>query len=93
MQFHSTITTRLQEERDALRARMRQLAEEAGMSIEELFGTAKAPCGKRAPPAPATVKYRNPDNPEETWSGRGRPARWLTEKLKRRGAKREDFAV
>jgi DNA-binding protein H-NS len=26
-------------------------------------------------------KYRNPDNPEETWAGRGRKPKWVEEKL------------
>lgn len=86
------ISERQQEERDALKAKMRQLAEESGHTLEDLFGTTKAR-NKRSATTPAAVKYRNPDNPNETWSGRGRPARWITEKLKRKGAKLEDFLV
>ena len=37
-------------------------------------------------------KYRNPERPSETWSGRGKMARWLSEKLEA-GAELEDFAV
>ena len=37
-------------------------------------------------------KYRNPDNPKDTWSGRGRAPRWMEERLKS-GAKREDFLI
>lgn len=40
---------------------------------------------------PVAVKYRNPAT-GETWSGRGRPARWLTQ-LEAQGRKREEFAV
>ena len=28
------------------------------------------------------AKYANPDNPAETWSGRGRKPRWLAGRLK-----------
>ena len=38
------------------------------------------------------VKYRNSDNPEEVWSGRGRPAKWLQDKLDAGGTK-EQFLV
>lgn len=38
------------------------------------------------------AKYRNPEKPEETWSGRGKMARWLREKLEA-GGKLEDFLV
>ncbi|HEX4953861.1 MAG TPA: H-NS family nucleoid-associated regulatory protein [Thermoanaerobaculia bacterium] len=35
------------------------------------------PDAKRTVPA----KYRNPENPAEAWTGRGRPPRWLAAKL------------
>ncbi len=37
-------------------------------------------------------KYRNPDDPDQTWSGRGRMALWLREKIEA-GGKLEDFLV
>ncbi len=37
-------------------------------------------------------KYRNPENPRETWAGRGLKPRWLTAALKS-GKKIEDFAI
>jgi len=37
-------------------------------------------------------KYRNPDNPSETWAGRGLKPRWLTAALKS-GTKLEHFAI
>ena len=41
--------------------------------------------------APSVVpKYRNPDRPSETWSGRGRKPAWLTAQL-RQGRKLGDF--
>ena len=38
------------------------------------------------------AKYRNPDNSSETWSGRGREPRWLSEKIAA-GRRREEFAI
>lgn len=38
------------------------------------------------------AKYRNPERPSETWSGRGKMARWLKDKVGK-DAKLEDFAV
>lgn len=62
-----------------VRRELRQLARERGYTIEELFGIGAPPPdrGKVAP------KYRNPDNPAETWSGRGRKPRWFEEALAR----------
>jgi DNA-binding protein H-NS len=37
-------------------------------------------------------KYRNPDNPSETWAGRGLQPRWLAAALKS-GRKLEHFAI
>jgi DNA-binding protein H-NS len=37
-------------------------------------------------------KYSNPDNPAETWAGRGLTPRWLAAALKS-GKKLEDFSI
>ena len=59
-----------------------------GMSLADLVGLGGG--GQKAA-GPTGVKYRNPKT-GETWSGRGRPARWITE-LEAKGQKREKFAV
>jgi DNA-binding protein H-NS len=54
--------------------------------------------GKRGRPAsrsrmgPVAPKYRNPDNPTETWAGRGLKPRWLTAAIKG-GKKLDDFLI
>ena len=58
-----------------------------GMSIADLVGLG----GGQKAAGPTGVKYRNPKT-GETWSGRGRPARWITE-LEAKGQNREKFAV
>lgn len=40
----------------------------------------------------ATVLFRDPANPENTWSGRGRPARWLAD-YETSGRGRDEFRV
>lgn len=64
-------------------------ADELGVSLSEVLGTKPAK-GTKAVVAP---KYRNPKNPSETWSGRGRKPRWLTVALTSVGAKLEDFLI
>lgn len=85
------IIERQHTERAEVKSRMLALAAEAGMSIEEILGNRRgrgaAAKGQAAP------KYRNPENPDETWSGRGRKPNWLVEKLKKRGVSIEDFAI
>jgi DNA-binding protein H-NS len=60
-----------------------------GMSLADLVGLGSAK-GTTAGAGPA-AKYRNPAT-GETWSGRGRPAKWITE-LEAKGHKREKFAI
>jgi DNA-binding protein H-NS len=38
------------------------------------------------------VKYRDPKNPSNTWTGRGRPPRWMAAAVKS-GSKRDDFLI
>jgi DNA-binding protein H-NS len=45
--------------------------------------------GARGKVAP---KYRNPENPSETWAGRGLKPRWLTAAIKS-GKKLDDFII
>ncbi|OBY24830.1 H-NS histone family protein [Leisingera sp. JC1] len=54
--------------------------EEYGFSLEQVFPYPnQRPSERRMKKAPP--KYRNPENPEETWTGRGRKPRWITEAL------------
>ena len=68
-----------------VRNKLTRLAKAEGYTIEELFGSG----GARTPRAATTSaragrklgkvapKYRNPENPKETWTGRGKQPRWL----------------
>ncbi|MCK5549998.1 MAG: H-NS histone family protein, partial [Hyphomicrobiaceae bacterium] len=38
-------------------------------------------------------KYANPDDPSQTWTGRGRRPRWLVAKMRKRGANLKQFAL
>lgn len=83
----------------AVRQDLIAFAASQGYAIEELIGTpppatarnAVAPTRKRKR-AKAAVKYRDPDNRRNTWSGRGRMPRWLAEKT-RRGHNAADFLI
>jgi DNA-binding protein H-NS len=64
---------------------MAALAEKRGYSLRELMG--RRGNGKLSVP-----KYANPDDPSQTWTGRGRKPNWLVAKVKK-GAKLESFSV
>ena len=53
------------------RERIRAIAEKAGLPTEALLAG-----GTAAPP-----RYRNPLDASQTWSGRGRQPRWVSEAL------------
>ena len=46
---------------------------------------------RRSAGSPA-VRYRDPANPENTWSGRGMPAKWLAQ-YEEQGRSRNEFKV
>jgi DNA-binding protein H-NS len=48
-------------------------AKELGFSLSELTGVKKT----RKSSGPPGAKYRHPENPEVTWSGRGRQPGWF----------------
>jgi DNA-binding protein H-NS len=50
------------------------------------------PAGRGGPRGAVAPKYRNPENPAETWAGRGLRPRWLTAAIKG-GKKVEDFLI
>jgi DNA-binding protein H-NS len=77
-------------EKADLKARIEELASEAGMTVQEIYGSGRGRgAGKGGKVA---VKYMNPDNKSETWTGRGRQPRWLAAKLSK-GAKLADFSI
>lgn len=55
-------------------AELGAMAQELGFSLTELTGVQVSVKRQRAP---ASAKYRNPENSAETWSGRGRKPRWF----------------
>ena len=60
------------ERKEAIKA-AEEAAAKYGFSLDEIAGQAKG-AGKKQK---AAAKYRNPHNPEETWSGRGRKPHWV----------------
>jgi DNA-binding protein H-NS len=55
-----------------------RVAREFGLSVEEVVGAQKAGPGRASKSA---AKYRNPANPSDTWSGRGRQPGWYKEAI------------
>lgn len=86
-QIADTIVTRKDRLKEEVKSKIRTLASEHGMTLEELFGIKAAPGKSKLAP-----KYRNPNPPHQTWSGRGRVPQWMHDPISR-GAKKEDFLI
>jgi DNA-binding protein H-NS len=83
--LEAALTAKVSERRRELESELSKLAGFAGGREVSKFGRS----GRMGPVAP---KYRNPENPAETWAGRGLRPRWLTAAIKG-GKKLEDFAI
>ena len=64
------------EKRNALKA-IRELAEARGFSLDELFEEKPA----RTQRSKGVARYRNPADPSQTWTGRGRKPVWVLDWL------------
>jgi DNA-binding protein H-NS len=79
----AALASKVSEERRALQSRLMNLGRVgSGAAVDRRGGVR----GKVEP------KYRNPENPAETWAGRGLKPRWLTTAIKA-GKKIEDFSI
>ena len=88
-EIKTAIEERKAKEINDARIYVRELAASLGITLEELF---EEPNKSSKVAKKAAVKYRNPNNENETWTGRGKQPRWLLSQLQN-GAKLEDFLV
>lgn len=93
-ELHAAITAAIAEkkisEKAELKAKLTSLANDSGFNLEELLGLRK---GKNGLKAANVAKYRNPDAPEQTWTGRSRKPNWLVDELRKRGVTMDEFAI
>src|SRR5580693_6120854 len=81
----AVLASKVSDERRALESELAKLTRfESGGARSKSVG--RGVRGKVAP------KYRNPENPAETWAGRGLKPRWLAAAIKS-GKKLDDFLI
>ena len=85
------ITARHQHELGKARDQILSIAQGVNLSVEELLGTIgkKAKSGKVGT---VQVRYRNPADSQQTWTGRGRQPKWVGVALAN-GRNLEDFRI
>ena len=67
-------------EKSNIKKQVKALIEGAGFDVGDIVGNQSSKSLKGRKVAP---KYRNPKNPEDTWTGRGRQPKWLVAELGR----------
>ena len=78
-EVRAVLSARIAAEKRVLEERLDQLDNQANAS-------------QRRPYPPVKPKFRNPGNPAETWSGRGRQPHWVVEQL-RLGKRMEELKI
>ena len=86
-QLHEQVVAKLARELSMKRARLEERLHKLG-SVSKVITSHR----QRRPYPKVLPRYRNPKNPAETWSGRGKQPRWLTAQL-RSGKKVNDFLI
>jgi DNA-binding protein H-NS len=81
----STLSAKVVDHRRSLESELSKLSRFEGRATRSAVGRGAA----RGAVAP---KYRNPQNPSETWAGRGLKPRWLAAAIKT-GKKMDDFLI
>jgi DNA-binding protein H-NS len=72
--------------RTEIKDKVEAMVAAAGFKMSDLYG------GRGGKGRKVAAKYANPDDPSETWTGRGRKPRWLAAKMKE-GDKIEKFLI
>jgi DNA-binding protein H-NS len=80
----ATLDAKLTAEKETLEKRLWRLRK---------IGVERGVKGSKRRPYPVVFpKFRNPDDPSETWAGRGKQPRWLRKQL-RSGKRMDDFRI
>ena len=81
---------------DKRKAELRQEVEEMlrkeGFSVADVFGVKQTRGARGGAKTKGVAKYRHPENPEKTWTGKGRQPVWFKEHVEK-GGKPEDLAA
>jgi len=78
-QVTSTLVRRIVQEKAKLEERLRRLQYDGAVGAN---GSETSLNRTRRPYPRALPKYQNPNNPSETWAGRGKQPRWVRAQLK-----------
>lgn len=75
-----------------VRTKIEGLLKSAGLNIDEVYPR-RGGQGSKGPRAAVAPKYRNPENPAQTWSGRGKRPLWFSEAMKKKGVTADSMRI
>ncbi len=84
----AAIVARQAAEKVELKRKLEEMAQQSGFDVSELFGSR----GGARKGSKVAVKFRNPKDHSQTWTGRGRKPRWIADALAK-GQKMDSFLV
>jgi len=73
-----------------VRGKIEALLKSSGLTLAEVF---PRQVGKGKTKGTVAAKYRNPEDPSQTWSGRGKRPLWLVAQLKKRGVTLDSLLI
>lgn len=78
----------------AVRQKIDALLSNSGLSLDDVYPSrGKKAAAKKGGKGSAAPKYRDPADPSQTWSGRGRQPVWFSTALRRRGVTAESLLI
>lgn len=75
-----------------VRGKIEALLKSSGLSLADVFPR-QVGKGKHKAKGSVAAKYRNPEDPSQTWSGRGKRPLWLVAALKKRGVTLDSLLI
>ena len=89
-QMHEARASQIQ----SVKQKIQALLSSSGLSLEDIYPSrGKKAAGKKGKTGSVAPKYRDPSNPSQTWSGRGRQPAWFAKALRRRGVTVESLQI
>ncbi|HKT30542.1 H-NS histone family protein [Dyella sp.] len=76
-----------------VRKKIDTLLSNAGLSLADVYPTRGGRPGKVGKRGTVAPKYRNPEDPSQTWTGRGKRPLWFAAALKKRGVTAESLLI
>ena len=87
------LTRTIERDRKAAIAAAQKASREHGFDLNEIVGAEKpTKSKKKSKTVAASPKYRHPENPEVTWTGKGRQPKWIKE-AEAAGRSRDEFLI